>query len=227
MHWHWKRYFWLFPVVAGTWLGLRSECFFWAQKIGFRPENPFFHMEPRFWHRGACVRGPGRRANNASPTPLWGHRLPVTALALSVHGLDDWYMNYIWMIYDWYMADIWLMLMLWPPAVTPGVTHFWAYHHPLDGDLFYSGQGWIGDCGSWTRKATWQSPTMVSTTVLTARTSSNLLKLFSRKEFDMFSIGASLIFLIFYHYLRYAVSWLPVPILPGDFTWVQPLKIQH
>ena len=26
---------------------------------------------------------------------------------------------------------IWLMLMLWPLAVTPGVTHFGAYHRPL------------------------------------------------------------------------------------------------
>ena len=31
---------------------------------------------------------PGRRAKKSYPTPLWGHRLPVTALALSARGLD-------------------------------------------------------------------------------------------------------------------------------------------
>ena len=34
------------------------------------------------------VRGPIRRAKKSSPTPLWGHRLPVTTLALSARGLD-------------------------------------------------------------------------------------------------------------------------------------------
>ena len=29
---------------------------------------------------------PGRRAQKSYPTPLWGHRLPVTALALSARG---------------------------------------------------------------------------------------------------------------------------------------------
>ena len=45
----------------------------------------------------------------------------------------DWYMTDLWLIYDWYMVDIWLMLMLWPLAVTAGVTLFGAYHHPPDG----------------------------------------------------------------------------------------------
>ena len=36
----------------------------------------------------AFVRGPSRRAKKSSPPPLWGHRLPVTALALSARGLD-------------------------------------------------------------------------------------------------------------------------------------------
>ena len=47
----------------------------------------------------------------------------------------DWYMTDIWLTYDWYMADIWLMLLLWPLAVTPEITHFGAYHRPLDGNF--------------------------------------------------------------------------------------------
>ena len=35
------------------------------------------------------MRGPGRCPKKSSPTPLRGHRLPVTALALSAHGLDN------------------------------------------------------------------------------------------------------------------------------------------
>ena len=31
------------------------------------------------------------------------------------------------------MTDIWLMLMLLPLVVTPGVTHFGAYHRPPGG----------------------------------------------------------------------------------------------
>ena len=30
-----------------------------------------------------------RRGKKSSPTPLWGHRLTVTALALSARGLDN------------------------------------------------------------------------------------------------------------------------------------------
>ena len=30
----------LLPVVARTWLGVKSELFFWPKKSGFRPENP-------------------------------------------------------------------------------------------------------------------------------------------------------------------------------------------
>ena len=39
----------LCPVVARTWFRLRSVCFFLPQKFGFRPENPFFHMETCFF----------------------------------------------------------------------------------------------------------------------------------------------------------------------------------
>ena len=38
----------LCPVVARTWLELESGFFFG----GFRPENPFFHMGPRFFSKG-------------------------------------------------------------------------------------------------------------------------------------------------------------------------------
>ena len=36
----------LCPVVARTWFRLRSESFFWAQKFGFWPKNPFFSIRP-------------------------------------------------------------------------------------------------------------------------------------------------------------------------------------
>ena len=102
--------FWqLCTGLAGTWLESKSVCFFLAQKSGFWPENPFFDMGPRFlsrrrlcasalapfrhWARpiwsfrfrvtAVFVWGPVRRAKKSYPTPLWGHRLPVTALALS------------------------------------------------------------------------------------------------------------------------------------------------
>ena len=41
--------------MAGTWLELKSEFFFWAQKSRLRPENPFFDMGPRFFVEGAFV----------------------------------------------------------------------------------------------------------------------------------------------------------------------------
>ena len=84
----------------------------------FGPKISFFVWDPVFWQRGArnprrwfrfgtfgsIVRffvselrpfswgEPGRRAKKSYPTPLWGHRLPVTALALSARrpfGLDN------------------------------------------------------------------------------------------------------------------------------------------
>ena len=48
----------------------------------------------RFRVTPVFVRGPVRRAKKSSPTPLWGHRLPVTALALSAHGLESYLNNY-------------------------------------------------------------------------------------------------------------------------------------
>ena len=36
-----------------------------------------------------CNKKNGRRTKKASPTPLWGHRQPETALALSACGLDN------------------------------------------------------------------------------------------------------------------------------------------
>ena len=32
----------LFPVVARTWLELKSDRLFWAQNFGFWPKNPIF-----------------------------------------------------------------------------------------------------------------------------------------------------------------------------------------
>ena len=87
-------------------VAIKKWFFFGPQKSGFRPENPFFSVfcqrgvrNPWHWFCfetfGSIVRlfvsefrpfswgEPGRRAEKSSPTPLWGHRLPVTALALS------------------------------------------------------------------------------------------------------------------------------------------------
>ena len=100
--------------MARTWLETKS-VFFLPQKSGFRPKINFFVWDPVFWQSGArnprrwfrfgtfgssvrlfvfelrpFSRGePGRRAQKSYPTPLWGHRLPVTALALSARGLDN------------------------------------------------------------------------------------------------------------------------------------------
>ena len=38
----------LFPVVARTWLELKSECLFLAQNFGFWPKNPIFAIRPQF-----------------------------------------------------------------------------------------------------------------------------------------------------------------------------------
>ena len=93
----------LFLFVARTWLDLKVS-FFRARKLGSRPENPFFchrtpnfvdgpfvapgetvHFQPsdRFFVLRPFRKKKRPRAKKSSPTPLWGHRLPVTALALS------------------------------------------------------------------------------------------------------------------------------------------------
>ena len=48
---------------------------------------------------------------------------------------DTWWWQYI---YCWTFIIFMLMLMLdlWPPAETPGVTHFGAYHRPPDGNFY-------------------------------------------------------------------------------------------
>ena len=100
--------------------------FFGPKNPDFGPKIRFFVWDPVFCQRG--VRNPrrwlrfgtnvsslrlfvpelrpfswgepGRRSKKSSPTPLWGHRLPVTALALEARGLDKKgltiYFNYIW-----------------------------------------------------------------------------------------------------------------------------------
>ena len=104
-----KRVFFLLTTLPGrgqNMVAIKKWFFFGPQKSGFRPENPFFSVfcqrgvrNPWHWFCfetfGSIVRlfvsefrpfswgEPGRRAEKSSPTPLWGHRLPVTALALS------------------------------------------------------------------------------------------------------------------------------------------------
>ena len=89
--------------------GEKWGFFFGPKNPDFGPKIRFFVWDPVFWQRGArnprrwfrfgtfgsIVRffvselrpfswgEPGRRAKKSYPTPLWGHRLPVTALALS------------------------------------------------------------------------------------------------------------------------------------------------
>ena len=91
-------------------VGTKKWLFFFGPKNPhFGPKIRFFVWDPVFWQSGArnprrwfrfgtfgssvrlfvselrpFSRGePGRRAQKSYPTPLWGHRLPVTALALS------------------------------------------------------------------------------------------------------------------------------------------------
>ena len=53
----------------------------------------------------------------------------------------DWYWLMLMLIV---MLILMLMLILWPLAVTPGVTHFGAYHRPPDGHFFIdcNWEGW-------------------------------------------------------------------------------------
>ena len=55
------------------------------------------------------------------------------------HGLILFDADWSWLILfdaDW--SWLMLMLMLWPLAVTPGVTHFGAYHRPPDDNFLIS-----------------------------------------------------------------------------------------
>ena len=97
----------LFPVVARTWLELKSECLFLGPKFWFlAKKSDFCHTTPIFvddpflaldmtvnfppWKRFfdfpfrsySCFRKK-IRLTCQKVFPLWGHRLPVKALALS------------------------------------------------------------------------------------------------------------------------------------------------
>ena len=94
----------LFPVVARTWLVRIKEwdlCF--GPKISvFGPKTRFLPNGPNFRYgvTAVSVKKSGGPVKKSSPFPLWGHRLPVTALALSerrpfgpahfARGLDYW-----------------------------------------------------------------------------------------------------------------------------------------
>ena len=97
----------LFPVVARTWCPARSGCFLWAPKSQFLAQNSdFCHSTPNFVNVPFLTPLEGRfisnlgidfstfcfpviRVKKSSSSLLWGHSLPVTALALSARGLDD------------------------------------------------------------------------------------------------------------------------------------------
>ena len=97
-----------------------QKCFFWALNLGFWPKNLIFAIRPQFCQRPVCSPQRGRsfptlgtiirlsvpevqqfslkksgwRLKKSSPSSLWGHRLPVTALALSARGLDNKYLDW-------------------------------------------------------------------------------------------------------------------------------------
>ena len=101
----------LFPVVARTWWGLRSELFFGPEILGLLPKNPIFAIRPQFCSTVVCSpRSDGSfpiletifrlsvpelqlfpfkkiwlTAQKVFPLLNVGQCLPVTALALSAH----------------------------------------------------------------------------------------------------------------------------------------------
>ena len=99
------------PLSVSGWVG--GWCR--ARKSVFSYGTPFFCQRgarnPRRWLRfgtfGSILRffvselrpfsrgEPGRRAQKSYPTPLWGHRLPVTALALSA----GWIIYIVYIVY--------------------------------------------------------------------------------------------------------------------------------
>ena len=111
----WERgpfLFALFPVVARTWLESRSV--FLAQKLGFCHTASnfvnglladfgktvrFAPWDQFFYFLCPCYvpfrKKDDWRTKKSSLTPLWGHRLSVTALALSARRLDKNYSNKI------------------------------------------------------------------------------------------------------------------------------------
>ena len=88
-------------------MGLKSQ--FWAEKSDICYMTPIlvngpfvalgetghFPLWERFFdfpfpsYSRFHKKKPGWRVKKSSPSPLWGHRLPVTALALSACGLDN------------------------------------------------------------------------------------------------------------------------------------------
>ena len=113
-----KGYFFfaqLCPVVARTWFRLRSESFFLGPKIRILAQKSVFFYKTLdfvngpfvdlaetidlvpsdwffdFWfpRKGPFCKKNGWRTKKSSPTPLWGHCLPVTALALLARRLDN------------------------------------------------------------------------------------------------------------------------------------------
>ena len=99
----------LFSVVARTWLVTKSDRLFFGPKFRFLAQkSDFCHTTPIFvddpflaldmtvnfppWKRffdfplrsySCFVKKSGWPAKKSSPFPLWGYRLPLTALALS------------------------------------------------------------------------------------------------------------------------------------------------
>ena len=122
----------LFSVVARTWLGLKSGTSFLGPKFWFLVQkSDFCHTTPilvddPFLALGMTVNFPHWErffdfpfrsyssfrkkicwpVKKSSTLPLWGHRLPVKALALSARGLDN---------YDVINNDYYLLLSLSPP----------------------------------------------------------------------------------------------------------------
>ena len=63
---------------------------FWYPHIR-KPPRHLVHIVffGREWHIMDQIKTNDRSAKKSSPTPVWGHRLPITALALSARGLNN------------------------------------------------------------------------------------------------------------------------------------------
>ena len=90
-------------VVAKTCRPARSERFFWPKTSDFRK---MVHFAPSDWfsdfsfprYSCFCKKKTGRHVKKSFPTPLWGNRLPVTTLALSV----GWIIHLILVNCNWW-----------------------------------------------------------------------------------------------------------------------------
>ena len=154
--------------MARTWCPLRSELFlglksrFLAKKFDICHTTPILvnglflalgdtvHFPPWGQFFDFSIPSYGWRVKKSSPSPLWGHCLSVSALALSAHRLDnllnrivswnEWmyhilngyfqflikapFFGPIWMPF----GQVWGILQIWPVSMNPWILNwiiFW------------------------------------------------------------------------------------------------------